>query len=272
MNNIYNFENYSNQIETEANANIDMDNNTMWDQLKEILDTPDDIFDEIFPYLKEETIKASKSKDYDEFLAKSFPKNISEESALEDINKCKDFINNSDACKFTLSNTKKEFITLLLDLTADAIKEVPYREKVEIFIEKCHENAVIPTYANSTDAGCDVYAVEDTVIFAGETKIIPTGLKVAVPGGWMLSVRPRSGMSAKTNIRVANAPGTIDAGYRNEVGIILQNTGKSDYTIKKGERIAQFIVEVSPMIKFTPIEDINSIGGDRGGGFGSTGK
>lgn len=270
MSNIYNFGDYSNEIET--NTNVDIDNSPMWNQFKEILDTPDDIFDEIFPYLKEEAIKASKSKDYEKLLAYSFPKNISEESVLEDIDKCKDYINNSDICKVNLSNAKREFITFLLDLTADAIKEVPYREKVEIFVEKCHENAVIPTYANPTDAGCDVYAIEDTVIFAGETKIIPTGLKVAVPGGWMLSVRPRSGMSAKTNIRVANAPGTIDAGYRNEVGIILQNTGKSDYTIKKGERIAQFIVEVSPMIKFTPIEDINSIGGDRGGGFGSTGK
>ncbi len=97
------------------------------------------------------------------------------------------------------------------------------REKVKIYIEKCRETAIIPEYANVDDAGMDICAAEDLVINPGETAIVPTGLKVAIPEGFELQVRPRSGISLRTKLRLSNSPGTIDSGYRNEVGIILSN-------------------------------------------------
>lgn len=261
MSNIFNFEDYKN---TTNNSAIEK-------MITEFLELPDDIFEEAWPAIKEELIKTTKTKEFEKEVKDSFPQNISIASTKEGILKAIEYFKSPEVTE-NLIQSKIDFLNFLLYTTLDVIEGVPYREKVEIYIEKCHENAKIPSYANPTDAGCDVYAVEHTTINPGETKIIPTGLKVAVPAGWMLSVRPRSGMSAKTNIRVANAPGTIDAGYRNEVGIILHNTGTTAYEINIGDRIAQFVIEVSPMIKFVSVDDINSIEGNRGGGFGSTGK
>ena len=101
--------------------------------------------------------------------------------------------------------------------------------------------------------------------------IVPTGLKVAVPEGWMLLVFPRSGLSAKTGLRLANSPGLIDAGYRDEVGIILHNTAAEDYPIAVGARIAQFVLVPRTEICFAPVDAVAEIGDDRGGGFGHTG-
>lgn len=192
---------------------------------------------------------------------------LMKEDLIEKIN---DRIEND--LSFTFTPEKKDFIETLFQDMIDYYNSIKEREEVTVSVEKCRENAKIPTYANKNDAGCDVYAVENTTIAAGETKIIPTGLKVAIPSGWMISVRPRSGMSAKTGIRVANAPGTIDTGYRNEVGIILHNTNNEDYTINEGDRIAQFVIEKAPMIVFKEVDNVETIGENRGGGFGSSGK
>jgi dUTP pyrophosphatase len=94
---------------------------------------------------------------------------------------------------------------------------------VEVFAEICREGAVLPSYARPGDAGMDVCAAEDTVIMPGQTVVIPTGLKLAVPEGYEIQVRPRSGISLNTPLRLSNSPGTIDSGYRNELGIIMTN-------------------------------------------------
>ncbi len=162
------------------------------------------------------------------------------------------------------------------------------REKVKIYIEKCRDTAIIPAYANYDDAGMDICAAEDIIINPGETVIVPTGLKVAIPIGFELQVRPRSGISLRTKLRLANSPGTIDSGYRNEVGIIMTNVsnsgaalkpktlekdngGQGTYKIKKGDRIAQFVLARVPLIEFEETDSVKNIGSDRGGGFGSTG-
>jgi dUTP pyrophosphatase len=147
------------------------------------------------------------------------------------------------------------------------------REVAQIFIEKCHPNAKIPSYARKGDAGMDIYAVEDLLVRPGQTVIVITGLKVAIPEGYEIQIRPRSGMSVKTPMRVANSPGTIDAGYRDEIGIIMQNTSMNlEYQIRQGDRIAQMVLKKVPMIEWVPVENIESIGFNRGGGFGSSGK
>lgn len=146
------------------------------------------------------------------------------------------------------------------------------RENVEVFVELCREDVQIPQYAREGDAGMDIRAAETVVIAPKKTVLIPTGLKVAIPDGYEIQVRPRSGLSLKTPLRVANSPGTIDAGYRDEVCIIMQNTSDdSEFTIEKGDRVAQFVLQKVPRICFTHVESVKDIGTDRGGGFGSTG-
>ncbi|AUG58808.1 dUTP diphosphatase [Acetivibrio saccincola] len=159
--------------------------------------------------------------------------------------------------------------------------------EVNVYLEICREDAIIPTYANEGDAGMDVYAAEDVLIEPGETVIVPTGIKFAIPKGYEIQVRPRSGISYKTPLRIANSPGTIDSGYRGELGIIITNTSerndyplietnsdgnkKGTYKIKKGDRIAQIVLQAVPRINFVKVDSVKDIGNDRGGGFGSTG-
>lgn len=164
------------------------------------------------------------------------------------------------------------------------------QEDVEIFVEICREGAVLPSYARPGDAGMDVCAAEEAVIRPGETVIVPTGLKVAVPEGYEIQVRPRSGISFRTPLRLPNSPGTIDSGYRDELGVIMTNTSevgsgdeeklltidcsgnaKGTYRIRKGDRIAQIVLQVVPRMVFKTVDSVKNIGGDRGGGFGSTG-
>lgn len=142
---------------------------------------------------------------------------------------------------------------------------------ITIAVEICRSGAVIPRYAHPTDGGMDITCPIDITIPAGKTIIVPTGLKVAVPEGWMLLVFPRSGMSVKTGLRVANSPGLIDAGFRDEVGVILHNTGSEDFSITAGTRIAQFVLMPRTETCFTPVASVAEIGDDRGGGFGHTG-
>lgn len=142
---------------------------------------------------------------------------------------------------------------------------------VEIPIEICREGAIIPRYARPADGGMDITCPMEVTIPAGATVIVPTGLKVAVPEGWMLLVFPRSGLSAKTGLRVANSPGLIDAGYRDEVGVILHNTGTTDVNIDAGMRIAQFVLMQRTEVCFQPVDSVAHIGANRGGGFGHTG-
>ncbi len=143
---------------------------------------------------------------------------------------------------------------------------------VSIAIELCRPGAIIPQYVHPTDGGMDVACPEEMTIPAGRTVIVPTGLKVAVPEGWMLLVFPRSGLSAKTGLRVANSPGLIDAGYRDEVGIILHNTSVDDFTIPAGARIAQFVLLQRTAITFLPVPAVAELGSNRGGGFGHSGE
>lgn len=159
---------------------------------------------------------------------------------------------------------------------------------MDIYIEKISEDAVMPFYAHEGDAGMDLCANEDVIIAPGETKLIPTGLKMAIPVGYEVQIRPRSGISLKTKLRVANAPGTIDSGYRGEVCVIMDNISdlktvenritiedkgqQGTYLIKKGNRIAQMVIASVVKGEIIECQDVESIDSDRGvGGFGSSG-
>ncbi|MDA8948286.1 dUTP diphosphatase [Flavobacteriaceae bacterium] len=134
-------------------------------------------------------------------------------------------------------------------------------------------NFDLPTYATKASAGADLKAALDTpvVLEPLARKIIPTGLKIALPEGYEAQVRPRSGLAAKHGITVLNSPGTIDADYRGEVGVILVNLSNTSFTIQPGERIAQLVVAKFEQIDWLPTTELSST--ERGeGGFGSTGK
>jgi len=137
--------------------------------------------------------------------------------------------------------------------------------------KKLNDLAIIPQRQTAGAAGFDFHSVEEVVIMPGETAIISTGLSFELPNHLEMQIRPRSGMSAKTKIRVSNSPGTIDADYRGEVKIILDNIGVVPYTVKVGDRIAQGVlnkVDHSPFWEAT--EELTSTA--RGAnGIGSTG-
>lgn len=130
----------------------------------------------------------------------------------------------------------------------------------------------LPTYATDQSAGMDLTAaLEEAIELApGERMLIPTGLAIALPAGYEAQVRPRSGLALKHGITVLNTPGTIDADYRGEIGVILINLGQEDFTIERGMRIAQMVIAKHSTVSWSVVEDLDDT--SRGaGGFGSTG-
>lgn len=127
----------------------------------------------------------------------------------------------------------------------------------------------LPTYETSASAGMDVRSVIDTVIPPYGRALIPTGLFIAVPKGYEMQVRPRSGLALKKGITVLNTPGTVDADYRNEVGVILFNTSDEEFKVEKGDRIAQIVFNKFEQVNWLVVEELDET--DRKGGFGHTG-
>lgn len=143
---------------------------------------------------------------------------------------------------------------------------------MKLKIKKLNQDAQIPKYATPGSAGFDLAAIEYIEVPPGETRLVKTGLAVAVPPGYELQVRPRSGTSLKTGLRVANAPGTVDSDYRGEVCVIMTNTSDSQtYYIVQGERIAQGVICPVFQVEFEETEVLDDT--QRGSnGFGSTGQ
>ena len=130
--------------------------------------------------------------------------------------------------------------------------------------------AQLPVYAHPGDAGMDVRSIEDVTLSPGARALIHTGLVLMLPPNAEAQVRPRSGLALKHGVTVLNTPGTIDAGYRGEVGVILINLGAEPFTVEKGMKIAQIVV--SPVAQAEVVEVTSVDETDRGaGGFGSTG-
>jgi len=136
---------------------------------------------------------------------------------------------------------------------------------------KVHPEAVLPAYAHHGDGGMDVRSVEDLTIAPGKRALVHTGLVMLLPPAYEAQVRPRSGLALKHGVTVLNTPGTVDSGYRGEVGVILANFGEDDFHVAKGDKIAQIVV--APVTQPEVVETTEVDETDRGsGGFGSTGK
>ncbi len=165
-------------------------------------------------------------------------------------------------------------------------------DEVPVKISLCREGARLPSYARQGDAGMDITAAEEVVIAPGETRLVPTGIRVAIPQGYELQVRPRSGISLNTPLRIPNSPGTIDSGFRDEIQILMTNGSeaaspdsgaapehritakgnpKGTYIISKGDRIAQLVLHKVPAVRWETVDSVENEGIDRSGGFGSTG-
>ncbi len=130
----------------------------------------------------------------------------------------------------------------------------------------------LPAYATEHSAGMDLMAAidQDIIIKKGERKLIPTGIAIALPDGYEAQIRPRSGLALKNGITVLNTPGTIDADYRGEIGVILINLSEEEFKVSKAMRIAQMIIARYTRAQFNLVEDLdNTVRGE--GGFGSTG-
>ena len=136
--------------------------------------------------------------------------------------------------------------------------------------KKVHPDAVLPSYAHPSDAGMDVRSVEDMVLAPGRRALVHTGLVMLLPPGYEAQVRPRSGLALKSGVTVLNTPGTIDSGYRGEVGVILINLGDVDFTVRKGDKVAQLVIAPVTQPEIAEADAVDET--DRGaGGFGSTG-
>ena len=261
-----------------------------------VLALPDEEFKTLSGIILDELNKSLNNPNDRLLLAQSF--NAQGITSDEVIANFKELATQIDSIKDdVLPQAKRDFVKQIVGLMVNAIAETEGISKriIQIPIELCHPNAKIPAYAKPGDAGMDIYALEDFEVAPGERKIIKTGLKVAIPRGYELQVRPRSGTSVKTALRVANTPGTIDSGYRDEIGVIIENIEPkikdigydfddngniiiksilhgSVFNVGKGERVAQLVLNEVPSAAFYPVESVAQIGENRGGGFGSTGK
>jgi dUTP pyrophosphatase len=138
-------------------------------------------------------------------------------------------------------------------------------------IKREHRDAIIPAYEHMGDSGMDLRSVEDYILPRGETVLVKTGLSVEVPVGYEMQIRSKSGLALNHGISVLNSPGTVDAGYRGEVKVILMNHGEKAYRVEKGLKVAQAVICSVERAEIDVVGELSDT--SRGtGGFGSTGR
>ena len=143
---------------------------------------------------------------------------------------------------------------------------------VQVLITRLDPELPLPRYAKGGDAGADIVSRIDITLAPGERALVPTGIAIALPDGYVALVHPRSGLAIKHGVTMVNAPGTVDAGYRGELQIILINHDRNEtVSFKRGDRIAQLVIQKVERAEFVEVHDLPGSG--RGtGGFGSTGR
>ena len=145
-------------------------------------------------------------------------------------------------------------------------------KNLQVLITRLDAELPLPQYAKGGDAGADIYSREDVTLAPGERALVPTGIAIALPDGYVALVHPRSGLAIKHGVTMVNAPGTVDAAYRGELQCILINHDpKESVSFKRGDRIAQLVFQKVERAEFIEVEHLPGSGrGD--GGFGSTGR
>lgn len=198
----------SNLKKTISNINTKHDGNFI-NEFIQLMELPNDQFEKNYNSIKDAVINTYKLPEVRQGILEQLKATpiIDIESEKAGLKELEDLITEDT----TLSDKKREIMQLLIKGSAELIENIfncP-RELIKVKVEKIDENAILPTYAHQIDAGADIYAIEDTTIHCKETKVVRTGLKVAIPAGYEIQIRPRSGLSLKTGLRIANAPGTI---------------------------------------------------------------
>ena len=271
-----------------------------FEDIAAILSLEDEEFGVISEIMLMETEKALKDSNNKILLKKEMELYGLTQEEL--INEYSNLMSKLDTLKTEMKEDRVDFLKRYIGLITNAFTEdMPAGTKIIEIPVELSEGVKIPKYTHIGDAGIDVRALEDYDILPGETKLIKTGIKVAIPQGYEIQVRPRSGLSLKTKMRVANTPGTIDSSYRGEIGIIVDNIDPpiKDITyepvlnedgavkklnitsvlygapchIQKGDRIAQLVLSEVPLAHFYQVENIGVFDSERGeDGFGSSGK
>ena len=267
-----------------------------FEELSAMLALPDEHFALISPIFLDEMQKSLNNIDDKLLLVQAMNLNGTKLEELQEV--YMKLIENIDV-QFVelLSAPKRDFLKQMLSITYNCIAEAEGIAKrvINVPIELTSENAKMPKYAHLGDGAVDLYSPADYVIKPGETIIIPCDIKVALPYGYAFLIHPRSGISAKTKLRVANSIGLIDSQYKGVIGVIVENIeppikdinyefddkghliitsiehGKT-YYIEKGERFAQMRLVEVPTVNFFQVQSVDGVGDDRGGGFGSSGK
>lgn len=266
-----------------------------FEELGALLALPDEEFSLIAPIFLDELQKSMNNVDDKLLLVQAM--NI-EGTKLEDLQQNYMALSEQIDTQFkdTISTPKRDFLKRMIGITYNCIAEAEGIAKriINVPIELTSENAIMPKYAHLGDGAVDLYAPEEYIINPGETVIIPCDIKVALPYGYAFLIHPRSGLSAKSKLRVANSIGLVDSQYKGVIGVIVENIepkikdidcdyvdGKlvvnsilygSPHVIGKGERFAQMRLVEVPTVQFVQVESVDGIGDDRGGGFGSSGK
>ena len=253
----------------------------------ELFEKPDEDFALIAPFMKAKIKQGCESKEYQDQLLLLM--DMYEAGTVEEEVYVLDGFINELKADTDLSPEKKDVLVYLFECQREAYQKLREcgRPKIKVKITKLSDKAILPTYAHPTDAGCDIYAAETVTFKPGETKIVKTDLAVAIPPGYEIQIRPRSGMSYKTPMRIPNSPGTIDCEYRGNVGVIMENTNgivygeiKEDgdrdiiyidptadpYTIHEGDKIAQMVLNEVPMIDWNEVETVDDLGATQRGG------
>lgn len=260
----------------------------LFESIVRLLSLPDNEFDVLAPMIMQNFQQSLNNPNDKIALAQSA--NAAGLKSEDLIGAFKDLVIQVDDSSLPLK--KREFLKEMVASIMNAINDTEgiAKKLVQVPIQLLREDVRMPEYAHDTDSGMDVFALEEFTLHPGEKRLIPCGFKVALPPGYELQVRPKSGRALKTQMRIANTPGTIDQGYRDEIGIIVENIDApikditiddegrvtsilrgSEVSIGAGEKFAQLVLAEVPKVAWFEVENVMELGDDRGGGFGSTG-
>lgn len=252
--------------------------------LEDVLAEDDEKLEMAFPVLINELEKVFMGEQGEQ-IAQGFVMScdlaqISPEEGVKILKKTQNEINNiinELKEKTTNNDIKTQFLDIVTNMVDAFFSTIAlhfsFRTYATLGVELSHPAAKIPTYAHEGDQGADIYAPEANTIPAGARGyMVHTGIKLLIPHRWAVSIRPRSGMSKNTPLRISNSPATIDQQYRGEVCILFDNLSDEPYEIKQGDRIAQMILEKNYQAAFQQLDGVEPTT-DRGeGGFGSSGN
>lgn len=261
-----------------------------------ILATPDEQFEVIKPILCNSIEETFNSTEAQIAFAQMMNMNgIKVEDFTDNLDLLVESVNDLAAEGVELSESKKDFLKFIFTTFVNTLNlsQRVSRRIISIPVMLCRDGAKLPSYATNGSAAMDIYSPEEYVIGPGESIIVPTGLKVDIPTGYALLIQPRSGMSRKTKLRIANTPGLIDSDYHEEIGVIIENIDPpikeanivtlddgtledanlygSSFTIGKGERFAQMRLVEVPIVNWLEVSSLGDFENDHGAGFGSTG-